>query len=57
MHSTNRWMEVRDTEGRLLFKFDPERDLIEIGSRGRYVVVDLTRYRAFVESIEIVTNP
>jgi len=38
--------EVREpTTGKLLFRFDPQRDLIEIVSRRLPVIVDLTRYR------------
>ena len=31
--------------GKLLFRFDPERDLIEIGERGKTTLIDLTPYR------------
>lgn len=39
------WLDVRDTAGKLLFRFDPQRDLVQVGERGRVVVVDLSQYR------------
>lgn len=39
--------EVREpVTGRLLFRYDPERELIEICERRQVVVVDLTAYRS-----------
>ena len=32
--------------GKLLFRFDPERDIIEVQRRGIKTVVDLNRFRA-----------
>jgi hypothetical protein len=40
------WLDVRDTTGRLLFRFDPKRDLVQIAERRRVVVIDLAQYRA-----------
>jgi hypothetical protein len=38
--------EVREPiTGRLLFRFDPERDLIEYQERNMRVIIDLTQYR------------
>ena len=42
------WVEVREPNtGKLLFRFDPERDLIEVRARSGRVrsVVDLGEYR------------
>lgn len=38
------YTDVRGPDGRLLFRFDPDRMLIEIVSRGAVYVVDLTQY-------------
>lgn len=41
-----RWHEVREPgTGWLLFRFDPERDLIEIKRRDAVTTVDLNEYR------------
>jgi len=40
-----RYMDVR-VSGRLLFKFDPERDVIEIRTQGETYYVDLANLRA-----------
>ncbi len=40
------WQEVRDPDhNKLLFRYDPLRNLVEVGSRGVVHVVDLTAYR------------
>jgi hypothetical protein len=40
------FIDVRDPQTKkLLFRFDPERDLVEIGERGRATLIDLTQYR------------
>lgn len=39
------FVEVRDGDGRLLFLFDPERDLVEVRVKGRTSLVDLRKYR------------
>ena len=40
------WQDVRDpATNKLLFRFDPARDLVQVGSRGVYHLVDLTEYR------------
>ncbi len=31
---------------KLLFRYDPERQLIEIGERGKTIIIDLTQIRA-----------
>lgn len=38
------YVDVRGPDGRLLFKYDPDRMLVEIVSRGVSYVVDLTQY-------------
>ena len=43
-HAT--WLDVRDAAGKLLFRFDPRRDLVQIAERRRVVVIDLSPYRA-----------
>ena len=40
------WIDIRDTAGKLLFRFDPGRDLVQIAERRQVVVVDLSQYRA-----------
>jgi hypothetical protein len=41
------WVDVRDPQnGKLLFRYDANRELIEIGRRGECVIVDLRRYNA-----------
>lgn len=37
------WVEVRDDNGKLLFKYNPIKNLIEIVQRGRYTLIDLDR--------------
>jgi hypothetical protein len=39
------WVEVRDEQGHLLFRYDPKRDLIEYMQRGKRIVIDLTQYK------------
>lgn len=42
------FVEVRDPHtGKLLFRFDAGRDLIEIQKRGKMTVVDLSQFRIF----------
>lgn len=38
------YIDVRGPDGRLLFKFDPERLLVEIVARGLAYTIDLTAY-------------
>lgn len=45
------YQDVRGPDGRLLFRFDPERLLVEIAVRGVVYVVDLTIYLAQVAAI------
>lgn len=40
------WQEVRDPDhGKLLFRYDPLHNLVQVGSRGVIHVVDLSEYR------------
>lgn len=40
------WQDVRDPDhNKLLFRYDPLRNLVEIGSRGVIHVVDLAEYK------------
>jgi len=39
------YQDVRGPDGRKLFRFDPERDLVEIRDRGTVYTVDLSQYR------------
>lgn len=40
------WVEVRDSEGKLLCKYDPDRDLLEFVRKGtKRTIVDLRHYR------------
>jgi len=41
MQAGNGWVEVRSPEGRFLFRFHPERQLIEIKQGKEYCLVDL----------------
>lgn len=45
------YQDVRGPDGRLLFRFDPERLLIEIAVKGTVYVVDLTLYMAQVAAV------
>ena len=45
------YIDVRGPDGRLLFRFDPERMLVEIVARGQTYTVDLTIYLATVAAI------
>lgn len=40
------WIDIRDAAGKLLFRFDPNRDLVQIAERRQVVVIDLAQYRA-----------
>jgi hypothetical protein len=40
------WQDVRDVAGKLLFRFDPQRDLVQVKRNGVVVVIDLSEYRA-----------
>jgi len=43
-HAT--WLDVRDAAGKLLFRFDPCRDLVEIKLHGGHIVtIGLSDYR------------
>ena len=42
---------MRGPDGRLLFKFDPERLLVEIVVKGTTYVVDLTLYLAQIAAV------
>lgn len=44
------YQDIRTSDGHLLFRFDPERDIIEIVQRKTKTVVDLKDYRP-VESM------
>ncbi len=40
------WQDVRDPDhGKLLFRYDPLHNLVQVGSRGVIHVVDLSEYR------------
>lgn len=45
------YTDVRGPDGRLLFKFDPERLLVEIVVKGTTYVVDLTLYLAQIAAV------
>lgn len=45
------YQDVRGPDGRLLFRFDPERLVVEIVVRGTTYVVDLTVYMAHVAAV------
>lgn len=50
------YIEVRGPDGRLLFKFDPERLLVEIVVKATPYTVDLTAYLAETAAI-VETEP
>lgn len=52
----NAYQDVRGPDGRLLFRFDPERMVVEIVVKGVTYTVDLTAYMAHVAAI-IDTDP
>lgn len=39
------YKDIRDSQGRLLARFDPKRDLLAIKSHGRMSLVDLRQLR------------
>lgn len=39
------WVDVRSSEGRLLFRYDPTRDLVAIRERGADHTIDLRAYQ------------
>jgi hypothetical protein len=44
------WVEVRDpATGKLVLRYDPQRDLVETARRGRVTVTDLRRERERAE--------
>ena len=44
------WLDVRDAAGKLLFRYDPQRDLVEIKQHGGGIVtVGLSEYRIQTE--------
>lgn len=45
------YQDVRGPDGRLLFRFDPERLLVEIVARGQVYVVDLTIYMTMTAAV------
>lgn len=47
------YRDVRGPDGRMLFRFDPDRDLIEIRDRGQMYTIDLSQYRPQAAVIEI----
>jgi hypothetical protein len=48
--TTTGWIEVRDNEGRLLFLYSPDKQMIEVKRRhDAPVVVDLKRYQEIVQ--------
>ncbi len=51
------YQDVRGPDGRLLFRFDPERDLVELVQRGVAYVVDLARYRPPEEATPETVTP
>lgn len=48
------YQDVRGPDGRKLFRFDPERDLVEIRDRGTVYTVDLSQYRPQVEPAAVI---
>jgi len=51
------YIEVRQpNSGKLLFRFDPIRDLVEIAERGNITVVDLQQYRKPTERPERLSD-
>jgi hypothetical protein len=39
------WIDARNSEGKLLFRYDPTRELIETCERGRVVITDLLQLK------------
>lgn len=50
------YTDVRGPDGRLLFKFDPERLVIQVQLRGVMYTIDLTQYRPKLPVV-IETDP
>lgn len=49
------WVEVR-RRGKLLFRYDPIRDLVQIVRRGEMEIVDLSDYRAQTNCLHTIEN-
>lgn len=45
----NRWIDIRNGDGKLMFRYDNERNLIEYVNRGRKTIVDLNAYKDSVK--------
>ena len=44
-NSKRGFIDLYDRAGKLLARFDPARDLLEIGKRGEVTLIDLSQYR------------
>ncbi len=45
----DQYRDVRDAANKLLFRYDPERELVQIKRGGKPVVVDLRDFRAEID--------
>lgn len=46
------WVDVRHpSTNRLLFRYDPARELVEVAERGESTVIDLTRYQGAYQPV------
>jgi hypothetical protein len=45
------YQDVRGPDGRLLFRFDPERLVVEIMVKGQVYVIDLTLYMTMTAAV------
>lgn len=48
------YTDVRGPDGRKLFRFDPERMVVEIVVKGQVYVVDLTTYLALAQGATVI---
>jgi hypothetical protein len=44
------WVDLRGHDGKLLGRFDPTRDLLEIRHRGVSTIIDLAQYHAILQT-------
>ncbi len=48
------YQDVRGSDGRKLFRYDPERNLVEIRHQGTFYTVDLNQYRPQADRVDVV---
>lgn len=51
------WQNIRDSDGKLLFRFDAERDIIEWGRKRKRVQISLEIYRRNAQAAPVADTP